>query len=212
MLSPGAAIIWVLRPDIQVACSHSWWLQAQLVLPLRVLQLSKLGLLHAPWVLTAWKLGSKQKVPKHVEAEAAGLYWSHLEQYTASLLPHSTGQRDSQGQPWFKEKGNRLHILTEGKLEFRAYLFFFNFNALDIDFPGGIVVKNLAANTGEMSLIPGLGRFHMLRSNYAPVPQLLKPTHPRARAPNLRVAPTHCSQRKPTQSNKDPVQQKLVNK
>ena len=29
-------------------------------------------------------------------------------------------------------------------------------------FPGGAVDKNLPANTGDMSSIPDLGRFHML--------------------------------------------------
>ena len=32
-------------------------------------------------------------------------------------------------------------------------------------FPGGPVVKNLPANTGDMSLIPGPVRFHMLQSS-----------------------------------------------
>ena len=32
-------------------------------------------------------------------------------------------------------------------------------------FPGGSVVKNLLANGGDTSLIPGLGRFHMQRNN-----------------------------------------------
>ena len=32
-------------------------------------------------------------------------------------------------------------------------------------FPGGSVVQNLPANAGDMSLIPGLGRPHMPRSN-----------------------------------------------
>ena len=32
-------------------------------------------------------------------------------------------------------------------------------------FPGGTVVKNLPANTGDMGSSPGLGRSHMLRSN-----------------------------------------------
>ena len=32
-------------------------------------------------------------------------------------------------------------------------------------FPGGSVVKNLPANAGDKSLIPGLGRSHMLQSN-----------------------------------------------
>ena len=33
------------------------------------------------------------------------------------------------------------------------------------DFPGRPVVKNLPANAGGMGLIPGQGRFHMLRGN-----------------------------------------------
>ena len=32
-------------------------------------------------------------------------------------------------------------------------------------FPGGAVVKNPPANTGDMGLSPGPGRFHMLWSN-----------------------------------------------
>ena len=44
------------------------------------------------------------------------------------------------------------------------------------DFRGGPVVKNLPANAGDTSSIPGPGRFHMLWGNWARVPQLLKPT------------------------------------
>ena len=33
------------------------------------------------------------------------------------------------------------------------------------DFCGGPVVKNLSANAGDTSLIPGLGGSHMLQSN-----------------------------------------------
>ena len=33
------------------------------------------------------------------------------------------------------------------------------------DFPGGPVVKNLPANAGDVSLIPGLGRSHTLWNN-----------------------------------------------
>ena len=40
-------------------------------------------------------------------------------------------------------------------------------------FPGGAVVKNLPANAGDTGLSPGLGRSHMLRSNWARKPQLL---------------------------------------
>lgn len=34
-----------------------------------------------------------------------------------------------------------------------------------LDFPGGRVDKNPPANIGHMSLIPCLGRLHMLQSN-----------------------------------------------
>ena len=33
------------------------------------------------------------------------------------------------------------------------------------DFPGGLVVKNLPANVGDMGSIPGPGRSHMARSS-----------------------------------------------
>ena len=33
------------------------------------------------------------------------------------------------------------------------------------DLPGGVVVKNLPANAGDMGSSPGLGRSHMPRSN-----------------------------------------------
>ena len=40
-------------------------------------------------------------------------------------------------------------------------------------FPGGAVVENLPANAGDMGSSPGLGRSHMLQSNWAREPQLL---------------------------------------
>ena len=46
------------------------------------------------------------------------------------------------------------------------------------------MVKNLPVNAGDMGLSPGLGRLHMLRSNKAPVPQLLH-LHSRAHEPQL---------------------------
>ena len=45
------------------------------------------------------------------------------------------------------------------------------------DFPAGAVVKNPPANAGDTGSIPGPGRSHMPRSNYARAPQLLKPAH-----------------------------------
>ena len=44
-----------------------------------------------------------------------------------------------------------------------------------VGFPGGTVVENLPANAGDTGSCPGLGRSHMLRSNWAREPQLLKP-------------------------------------
>ena len=41
------------------------------------------------------------------------------------------------------------------------------------DFPGGAVVENPPANAGDAGLSPGLGRSHMLWSNWAREPQLL---------------------------------------
>ena len=40
-------------------------------------------------------------------------------------------------------------------------------------FPGGAVVENLPANSGDTGSSPGLGRSHMLWSNWAREPQLL---------------------------------------
>ena len=39
-------------------------------------------------------------------------------------------------------------------------------------FPGGPVVKNLPANSGDTDSIPSPGRFHVLRGNQAYVPKL----------------------------------------
>ena len=40
-------------------------------------------------------------------------------------------------------------------------------------FPGGAVVENLPANAGDTGSSPGLGRSHMLWSDWAREPQLL---------------------------------------
>ena len=40
-------------------------------------------------------------------------------------------------------------------------------------FPGGAVVENPPANAGDTGSSPGLGRSHMLQSNWAREPQLL---------------------------------------
>ena len=48
-------------------------------------------------------------------------------------------------------------------------------NVTGEDFPGGPGVENLPANAGVTGSIPGLGRFHMPRSQEAWELQLLKP-------------------------------------
>ena len=45
--------------------------------------------------------------------------------------------------------------------------------------------KNLPASAGDTGLILGLGKFHMPWSNWARVPQLLKPARSSARKPEL---------------------------
>ena len=45
---------------------------------------------------------------------------------------------------------------------YNNYLFFFFCNTvlLTVDFPGGSVVENLPANTGNVALVPGSARPH----------------------------------------------------
>ena len=90
-------------------------------------------------------------------------------------------------------------------------------------FPGGPVVKNPPANAGDMGSIPGSGRSHVMQGNWARVPQvlslcsgahksqLLKPTHPRAHAPQQEKS-AHHDERKPTCSSEDPAQPKTIPK
>ena len=52
-----------------------------------------------------------------------------------------------------------LHLMEKSMLYFGVYF------RITQDFPGGPVVKNLPANVEDTGSIPGLGRFHMLRSN-----------------------------------------------
>ena len=44
---------------------------------------------------------------------------------------------------------------------------------IGLGFPGGAAVENLPANAGDTGSSPGLGRSHMLWSNWAREPQLL---------------------------------------
>ena len=45
------------------------------------------------------------------------------------------------------------------------------FKKIDINFPGGPVVKNSPANAADMGSIPGPGKFHMPQGNWACVLQ-----------------------------------------
>ena len=47
------------------------------------------------------------------------------------------------------------------------------YKKLSRGFPGGAVVENLPAGTGDMGLSPGLGGSHMPQSDWAREPQLL---------------------------------------
>ena len=44
-----------------------------------------------------------------------------------------------------------------------------------LDFPGGTVDKNPPDNAGDLGLVPGARRSHLLWNNLAHVPQLLSP-------------------------------------
>ena len=57
-------------------------------------------------------------------------------------------------------------------------------------FPGGSVVKNVTANSGDVGLIPGPGGSHMLWNNEACAPQLLSQC---SRAQGLQLLKLACS-------------------
>ena len=58
----------------------------------------------------------------------------------------------------------QMHLFQQGSISIKKAIG---------GFPGGAVVENLPANAGDTGLSPGLGRFHMPRSNWAREPQLL---------------------------------------
>ena len=85
------------------------------------------------------------------------------------------------------------------------------------------MVKNLPANAGDTGSVPGLGRSHLPRGSSACAPQLLKPVHPTARAPQekpLQWEATHTSKSRPRSlqlekspcSHEDPAQPKIKTK
>ena len=70
-------------------------------------------------------------------------------------------------------------LFTESKLE-QAFC---SLKSKQKGFPGGSVVKNLPSSAGDASLIRGLGRSHMQRSDKARAPQLMS-LRSRAREPH----------------------------
>ena len=81
-------------------------------------------------------------------------------------------------------------------------------------FPAGAVVENLPANAGDTGLSPGLGRYHMPRSNWTHAPQLLSLSSrafmpqllkPACLEPVLHNKRSHRNE-KPAHSNEDPTQ------
>ena len=90
-----------------------------------------------------------------------------------------------------------------------------------LEFHHGPLVKNLPASSGDSGSIPGLGRCHLLWSSWTCGPQLLKPAclepllhnkrshcNEKPKHRNSSVAPTCRNYRKPSCSNKNPVQTK----
>ena len=77
------------------------------------------------------------------------------------------------------------------------------------DIPGGPEVKNLPANAGDVSLIPGPGRSDMPRGSRAHVLQLVKPAaHLGAGAPTATRRPHAAVRRDPVCSSEDSAQPK----
>ena len=83
-------------------------------------------------------------------------------------------------------KASTVTLVKSRMVGSRWWVYSVHCNLLSVslwDFPRGPVVENPPAGAGDTSSIPGLGRSHMPWGNEARALQLLKPTHPRARAP-----------------------------
>ena len=63
----------------------------------------------------------------------------------------------------------RKSIISQKEQMHQSRLTFFNIHTLllkkGLDFPGGLVVKNLPVNAGNTGLISGMGGFHMVQGN-----------------------------------------------
>ena len=76
---------------------------------------------------------------------------------------------------FFLKSSLAIYSLLYFHMNFRIVFLFLWKMSLE-DFPGGLMVKNLPVNAGDMGLIPGRGGLHMLQGSWAHAPQLLKPT------------------------------------
>ena len=101
-------------------------------------------------------------------------------------------------------------VTVQSRISGQKILFLNRFFLKLVNFPGGPVVKNPAANAEDMGSIPGLGGLHMPLSNKAHELQLRKPMC--LEPVQQRVVPAHSNWRKPTCSSEDPVQPKVNTK
>ena len=85
----------------------------------------------------------------------------------------------------------------------------------DWGFPGGLVVKNLPANAGDMGSIPGFRRIPHTSEKLSLCATSTEATRPRTCVSHRRSLCTaresspHCNWRKPSHSNEDPEQSKI---
>jgi len=83
-------------------------------------------------------------------------------------LPGSVGAQYSTGDQW-RNNSRKNEEMGPKQKEYPA-----------VDVTGDSVVKNLPANAGDRGSIPAPGRSYLSWDDEAYVPQLLKPTYPRA--------------------------------
>ena len=87
----------------------------------------------------------KRRLETPSSLSAFCFYWTELGINNFSYFVHDGKEKKI-------DRGTSFTILCESENEYR-------------DFPGGAVVKNLPANSGDMGWSPGLGRSHMPRSS-----------------------------------------------
>ena len=117
--------------------------------------------------------------------------------------------------PLISPSWEQLKLCSTTLRRFRNVIwrFKFHFKNIKVAFSGGAVDKNLPASAGDTGLILGPRRFHMPQSNqahshdyWAHAPQLLKPSLPRACAPNKR---SHLDEKPCTEGKNSPCSLQL---